>query len=55
MTTFATGSEDSSILLYDIRVSSKLATFKDDKYYDTINDICFSKTGRLIFAATESN
>jgi len=53
ITTFASGSEDSSIRLYDIRIDREIGTFRD-KEYDTINDISFSQSGRLLFAGTES-
>ena len=53
ITTFASGSEDSSIRLYDIRIDREIGTFRD-KLFDTINDISFSKSGRLLFAGTEN-
>ena len=53
-TTFASGSDDSTIKLHDLRVIKKeVATFQDENY-ESVLSFCFSKTGRFLFAATES-
>lgn len=53
-TTFASGSDDSTIKLHDLRVIKKeVATFQDESY-ESVYSFCFSKTGRFLFAGTES-
>jgi len=39
--------------MFDIRVNKEIACFRDHKFH-TINEICFSNSGRFIFAGTES-
>jgi WD40 repeat protein len=45
-TTFASGSDDSTVKLHDIRVKKELATFQDKDSYESVYSIAFSKTGR---------
>lgn len=52
-TTFASGSDDSTIKLHDLRVKKEISTFQDESY-ESVYSITFSKTGRFIFAGTES-
>jgi len=40
--------------MFDIRVKKEISLFRDEEF-DTINEICFTKTGRFIFAGTESS
>lgn len=55
-TTFATGSDDSTIKLFDLRLDKDyISQYTDDSKCDGIHSIAFSNTGRLIFAGTESN
>lgn len=53
-TTFASGSDDSTIKLHDLRVKKEISTFQDDTY-ESVYSITFSKTGRFLFAGTESS
>lgn len=54
-TYFASGAEDSTIRLYDLRVGKELLIYQDQESYDPIYSISFSKSGRLIFAGTENS
>ncbi|KAL4470698.1 hypothetical protein ABPG72_016703 [Tetrahymena utriculariae] len=54
-TTFATGSDDSCIRLFDLRMIEVVSVFQDQKNFDGVYSICFSNSGRFIFCGTESN
>lgn len=47
---FATGSEDSTCILYDIRADAQMASFQDDSIKDGITSVDFSISGRLLFS-----
>jgi len=47
---FATGSDDSSCRLFDIRTMSGMNVFMDDRILCGITSLEFSKSGRLLFA-----
>jgi len=48
--TIATCGEDFLIRLYDTRAMGKIGLY-EDKSTESANSICFSKSGRLIFAS----
>lgn len=47
---FGTGSDDSSVRLFDLRAYDQLNKYADDKILCGITSVCFSYSGRLIFA-----
>lgn len=47
---FATGSDDSTIRLFDQRAYRQLNLYKDEDAVCGITSLCFSKTGRYLFA-----
>jgi guanine nucleotide-binding protein G(I)/G(S)/G(T) subunit beta-1 len=49
-TAFGTGSDDSSCRLFDIRAYDQLNKYSDDKILCGITSVCFSLTGKLLFA-----
>ena len=48
-----TGSEDASSILFDLRAHGPLNKFSDDSVMLGIFSVCFSKSGRLMFAGYE--
>jgi hypothetical protein len=48
-----TGSEDASSILFDLRSHGPLNKFSDDSVMLGIFSVCFSKSGRLMFAGYE--
>jgi WD40 repeat protein len=55
--TLAVGYEDHSIKIWDLRALGKVGKFKDatTTSYDSVKSLCFSKSGRLLFAAYNNN
>lgn len=47
---FATGSDDSTIRLFDQRAYRQLNMYKDEEAVCGITSLCFSKTGKYLFA-----
>jgi guanine nucleotide-binding protein G(I)/G(S)/G(T) subunit beta-1 len=47
---FGTGSDDSSVRLFDLRCYNQLSKYADDKILCGITSVCFSLSGKLIFA-----
>ena len=52
--TIAVGYEDSSIKLWDLRALGKVGDL-DAQCYDSVKSLQFSKSGRLLFAAYNTN
>lgn len=50
----AVGTEDSSIFLMDLRTVGKVGTYVDDKSISAINQMQFSKSGRILFSCSAS-
>jgi len=50
-----TGSEDASSILFDLRAHGPLNKFSDENAMLGIFSVCFSKTGRLMFAGYEEH
>lgn len=48
---FVTGSEDLTCKLFDLRVERPLTTFSNDELNEPISSVCFSKSGRILFAS----
>ena len=53
MQVVGTGSEDASSILFDLRSHGPLNKFSDDSVMLGIFSVCFSKSGRLMFAGYE--
>ena len=55
--TLAVGYEDASIKLWDLRCMGKVGKLVEQKstFYDSVKSLCFSKSGRLLFSAYNSN
>jgi guanine nucleotide-binding protein G(I)/G(S)/G(T) subunit beta-1 len=53
----AVGYEDFSIKLWDLRALGKVGKFfdKTSTSFDSVKSMCFSKSGRLLFAAYNTN
>lgn len=49
-TSFATGSDDATCRLYDIRADQELMTYCNENIICGITSVGFSKSGRLLFA-----
>jgi WD40 repeat protein len=47
---FATGSDDATCRLFDIRADQELAMYSHDNIICGITSVAFSKSGRLLFA-----
>jgi WD40 repeat protein len=47
---FATGSDDATCRLFDIRADQELALYDHDNIICGISSVAFSKSGRLLFA-----
>ncbi|KAI7876405.1 guanine nucleotide-binding protein subunit beta [Lichtheimia hyalospora FSU 10163] len=47
---FASGSDDMTCMLYDIRADAQLASFQDGSIKDGITSVDFSVSGRLLFS-----
>ena len=54
-TTLAAGSEDSSVRIYDLRALKELSLLKKQGEYNSINSLCFSKSGQLLFASSSNS
>lgn len=50
---FATGSEDNTCVLFDLRADQELAIYADDEASSPVYGLDFSKGGRLLFTACE--
>ena len=50
---FATGSDDCTCRLFDIRAAREIMVYSDDNIREGVTSISFSKSGRVIFAAYE--
>ncbi|KAL0482985.1 guanine nucleotide-binding protein subunit beta [Acrasis kona] len=48
---FATGSDDSSIRLFDLRANRHLVTYVDESLRTGVTSTCFSHSGRYLFAS----
>jgi guanine nucleotide-binding protein G(I)/G(S)/G(T) subunit beta-1 len=48
---FASGSEDTTIRLFDLRANKELMIYKDKNLNDGVKSISFSKSGRYLFSA----
>ena len=46
---FATGSDDSSVRIFDMRSMSELSSFRSENILCGVTSICVSKSGRYIF------
>ena len=55
--TLAVGYEDHSIKLWDLRASGRVGKFfeKSSDSFDSVKSMQFSKSGRLLFAAYNTN
>lgn len=52
---FATGSEDCTILLHDLRMRDPVCTYQDiNNKNDAINSISFTNSGRFLFGGCEN-
>jgi len=51
--TVAVGGDDFFIRLYDIRALGKISLY-EDKSSESVSSVCFSKSGRLLFSACNS-
>ena len=49
------GSDDASCRIFDLRSLGPLNVFNDDSISCGVTDVCFSKTGRLLFCSYEEN
>jgi len=47
---FASGSDDSQVKLYDLRAYAEIERYSDDKFASGVTYIDFSKTGKYLFA-----
>ena len=55
MTCFASGADDGTVRLWDVRMDTEIAIFGDQKFPDDgINSVCFSNSGRVLFAGTDN-
>merc|ERR1712168_683001 len=52
---FATGSDDASCRLFDIRSDQELAVYSHDNIICGITSVAFSKSGRLLMAGYDDN
>lgn len=52
---FATGSDDQSCRLFDMRSCAEVASFQSDKVQHGVTSISFSHSGRVLFAAYEDS
>ena len=52
---FATGSDDGTCRLFDIRADQELAKYSHDTIIGGITSVTFSKSGRLLLAASYDN
>ncbi|KAG2374104.1 hypothetical protein C9374_011183 [Naegleria lovaniensis] len=50
---FATGSDDCSCRLFDIRAAREVMTYSDDNVREGVTCISFTKSGRVLFSAYE--
>ena len=50
-----TGSEDASSMLFDLRAHGPLNKFSKDSAMLGVFSVCFSKSGRLLFAGNGEN
>ena len=53
--TIAIGCDDSTINMYDLRAVGKVAKFKDDETYESVQSLSFSNSGRLLFSSYANN
>ena len=53
--TLAIGCDDSSIKLYDLRAIGKLAKYKEEAGYESVQSLAFSPSGRLLFSSYNNN
>lgn len=52
---FGTGSDDSTCRMFDIRCYGEIGVFTSESISCGITSVCFSKSGRLLFAGYEDN
>lgn len=52
---FGTGSDDSTCRMFDIRCCGEIGQFFNESISCGITSVCFSKSGRLLFAGYEDN
>lgn len=52
---FATGSDDSSCRLFDVRAISQVNKYSTEKFFNGITSVAFSATGRILFAGNDDN
>jgi guanine nucleotide-binding protein G(I)/G(S)/G(T) subunit beta-1 len=53
--TLAVGHEDGSVKIWDLRAIGKIGKFKEENFFETVQSMCYSKSGRLLFAAYNTN
>jgi WD40 repeat protein len=53
--TIAIGCDDSSIKLYDLRALGKVGKYKEEGSYESVQSLCFSVSGRLLFSSYHNN
>ena len=51
MHTLAAGFDDSSIKLFDLRAVAKVQKLKESNDFEGVQEVAFSNSGRLLFAA----
>jgi WD40 repeat protein len=53
--TLAVGCDDSSIKLYDLRAIGKVGKYNEEQGFESVQSLCFSSSGRLIFSSYYNN
>jgi len=54
-TAFATGSDDSSCCLYDLRAATQINRYSSPKVLSGVTSVAFSGSGRLLFASYDES